>query len=78
VPSQEVEGLLETGRISIDVDGTTLGEGPLRRTIERALSAGEVRLTKTDDGWRVETPDEANAAQAVRAAMRRSGYNVID
>jgi hypothetical protein len=70
--------LLETGRVSIDVDGTTLGEGPLRRTIERALGAGEVRLSKTDDGWRVETPDEADAARAVRAAMRRSGYNVID
>ena len=70
--------MLETGRVSIDVDGTSLGEGPLRRTIERALSGGEVRLSKTDDGWRVETPDAASAAQAVRTAMRRSGYNVID
>jgi hypothetical protein len=78
VPSLEVEALLETSRVSIDVDGTTLGEGPLRRTIERILSAGEVQLSKTDDGWRVEMPDEAEAARAVRAAMRRSGYSVID
>jgi len=70
--------LLETGRVNIDVDGTSLGEGPLRRTIERALSAGEVRLSKTDDGWRVESPEQGDAAQTVRAAMRRSGYSVID
>ena len=70
--------MLETGRVNIDVDGTALGEGPLRRTIERALAEGEVRLSKTDDGWRVQTPDEGEAAQTVRAAMRRSGYNVID